>query len=67
MTTTEREDETAELVAQRLHDETCRGCDLPLTEGWLDYGREVVAGHLTYERAAQALGRGPYSARGGPE
>ena len=50
--------ETAEAIAQRLHDECCKGCDMPVTAGWLEFGKAVSAGELTYERAVQALSRG---------
>jgi hypothetical protein len=52
----------AQKIAERLHREQC-GCGREPDAGWLWFGVAVDDGELTYERAAQALGRGLYSER----
>jgi len=44
-------------IAQRLHDECCKGCNLSVNAGWIEFGEAVAAGELTYERAVEALSR----------
>ena len=52
---------TPEDIAQRLHDECCKGCNLSANAGWIEFGEAVAAGELTYERAVEVLLRGSYS------